>query len=226
MIKISKYSDINAVINKADECLANIEREYQKYLNEERVPESLLVEIKDCLGNLRSSLDYLWNRIRGVNDEKFPITNSAADFAKKTLGLNLKYINVLSKWQPYNNQEWIQSFSTLNNKHKHLTLIPQKRQETREFSIKKDGAGITARGCTFRGNISFGVGGVSVPIDETSQFPVDIPGVDVRRIIWVDFLFDGDSISPDFPKEISVLPFLKLCCANVKVIIFEMEQVI
>ncbi len=226
MNRFSKYNDINAVMNKAESSLVSIEREYQKYLKEEKIPDSLLVEIKDCLANLRSALDYLWHKIPGVSGDYFPIANSEADFTNKTRGLDDKYTDILAKWQSYDKQSWIRCFNLFRNKNIHLTLIPQKRQETREFSIKKDGAGITARGCTFRGNISFGVGGVSVPIDEKTQFPVDVPGVDIKRIIWVDFLFNGASISSDFPKGISVLPFLKSSFANVKQIISEIEQLL
>jgi len=226
MGKFSKYNDIEAVMKKAERSLIDIEYEYQKYLKEERIPDSLLVEIKDCLGNLRSALDYLWHKIPRVKGDYFPVANSEADFINKTSSLDTKYIDALAKWQSYDKQSWIRCFNLFRNKNIHLTLIPQKRQETKEFSIKKDGAGITARGCTFRGNVVFGVGNVSVPIDEKTQFPLDVPGVDIKRVIWVDFLFDGSSISPDFPKGISVLPFLKSSFINIRQIISEIEQLL
>lgn len=226
MGKFSKYNDIEAVINKAERSLVDIEYEYQKYLKEERIPDSLLVEIKDYLGNLRSALDYLWHKIPNVCGDYFPIANSKKDFFNKVGGINNEYKNILEKWQSYDKNSWIRCFNLFRNKNIHLTLVPQKRRENREFSIDKDGSGITARGCTFQGKVIFGVGGVNVPIDERTQFPIDVPGVDIKRIIWVDFLFDGGSISPDFPEGISVLPFLKNSFENIKKIIFEIEALI
>ncbi|MBU4369439.1 hypothetical protein KKG58_01605 [Patescibacteria group bacterium] len=42
MDKFSKYNDIEAVMNKVESYLASIGREYQKYLKEEKIPDSLL----------------------------------------------------------------------------------------------------------------------------------------------------------------------------------------
>jgi hypothetical protein len=226
MNKFSKHNDIEAVMIKAKQSLGDIEHKYQRYLRKENIPENLLVEIKDCLSNLRSALDYIWHKIPGVSGSNFPVANSHADFINKVSGLDKKHIYVLERWQYYDNDSWIKNFNIFRNKNIHLTLIPQKRRETREFSIKKDGAGITARGCTFQGRINFGVGGVTVPIDEKTQFPADVPGVDINRMIWVDFLFDGSLISPDLSKGISVLPFLKESFTNVSKIICELESLV
>jgi len=225
MNNFSKYSDINAVMRKAEETLQNINQKYQVFLNQP-VNDEFLVDIKDYFGNLRSALDYLGQKIPNFNDN-FPITNSNKNFVNKIKGKNINQDieHILEKLQPYNENSWLQWFSILNNKSKHLTLIPQKRKETKEFSIKKDGGSLTARGCTFRGNVKFGVGGVSVPIDERSQFPLDTPGVEIQRTIWIDFLFD-DNVSPDLPNNISVLPFLNLCFENIKKIILEIEALI
>jgi len=220
MSQFSKHDDIEAVMKKAEKTLQNIQNEYQKSLNCQ-VTSELLVDVKDYLGNLKSALDYLANKI-GTSDGYFPVANSRNDFVHKTKDLSEKIIIVLEKWQPYNNNEWIQWFNSLNNKSKHLTLIPQTRRESREFSIKKNGAGITARGCSFHGNISFGVAGINVPIDEQTQFPVSMPGVDIQKIIWVNFIFDNKQFS-FLPPNLSVLPFLKTCLNNIKNIIFEVE---
>ena len=47
----------------SEKTLITIESEYQKNLQKETIDESLLVEIKDYLGNVRSALDYLWHKI-------------------------------------------------------------------------------------------------------------------------------------------------------------------
>jgi hypothetical protein len=230
MNKCSKYNDINAVMDKAEKSIIIIEGEYQKYLRGENIPESLLVEIKDCLSNLRSALDYLWCKIPGVSDGHFPVANSVKDIASKVVGLENKYICALEKFQSYNKDSWIRNFNLFRNKNTHLTLIPQKRIETKEFSVKKTGTEkimTTFRGCTFGGNGNhISISGVPMPIDLKTQFPVDTRGLDIERKIWVDFLFDGAPISLNFPRGISVLPFLKDSLENVKKIIFEIEQLI
>lgn len=230
MSKLSKFNDIDAVMIKAEKSLNDIEREYQKYLREENIPEALLVEIKDCLSNLRSAADYLWNKIPGVSGGNFPVANSSADFINKVAGIDQKYIDVLERWQDYNDRGWLRNFNLFRNKNIHLTLIPQKRRETKEFSVKKTSSEkniATFRGCTFGGTGNhIAIGGVPMPIDLKTQFPVDTPGLDIKRTIWVDFLFDGSSISPDFPKGISVLPFLKESFTNVSKIIHDLEQIV
>jgi len=223
---MSNYSDINAVIIKAEKSLKDIEAQYNNCLEQKIIPDSLLVEVKDYLGNLRSALDYLWNKIPNNNGGYFPIANSVADFQNKVKLIDAPYQKALEKWQDYNSDSWIMSFNLFRNKNIHLTLVPQKRQETREFSIKNNGAELRFSGCKFSGGVSFGVGGVSIPIDEKTQFPPDVPGVDIKRFIWVDFLFDGASISPNFPKNVSVVPFLKKSLENVKNIIIDIEPLI
>lgn len=230
METFSKFNDINAVISKANDILPKIKEEYQKCLREENIPDSLLVDIKDYLGNLRSALDYLWYKIPGVSTGYFPIANSAADFSAKTSNIDQQYLSLLKKYQDYNQNSWIRCFGLFRNKNTHVTLIPQKRSETKEFSVKKTGASdniATFRGCTFGGNGNhISIDGVPMPIDLKSQFPADTQGLDINRIIWVDFLFDGSSISPDFPQGISALPFLEKSLSSVLYIIKEIEKLL
>lgn len=228
MTKFSKFNDIEAVMNKANIMLPAIEEEYLKCLKEENIPENLLVEIKDYLANLRSALDYLWHKIPGVDDGFFPIANSEKDFNNRMVNINSKYTDILRKKQSYNLNSWIRCFNLFRNKNIHLTLVPQKRKETKEFSVKKTGAKeavATFRGCTFGGNGNhISMYGVPMPIDLRTQFPKDVQGLDIERKIWVDFLFDGSSISPDFPVGVSALPFLKKSLKNVEQIISELEK--
>jgi hypothetical protein len=157
----------------------------------------------------------------------FPFANSAADFANQTTGVDSKYSAVAEKQQQYNGNDWAGRFSFLRNKNVHLTLVPQIRKETKEFSVKGGEASVTMRGCTFGGNgtVSINVGGVTVPIDKETQFPADVSGVDIERKIWVDFIFDTASISTSFPTGISALPFLKQSFTKVVQIVSDMEKV-
>jgi len=225
----SKFNDINAVIEKANKSLPVIEQDYSKYLKEETIPESLLVDIKDYLANLRTALDYLWHKIPNISGDYFPVGNSEADFLNKIKGIDPKHALILNKHQNYSPNSWIRCFNLFRNKNVHLTLVPQKRNETKEFSIKgKDGSSVKMVGCVFggEGTVNFNIDGVTIPIDKSTQFPANTPSVDIERIIWIDFLFDGSSISSDFPADISALPFLKESLKNTQSIISELEQLI
>ncbi|MDR3571876.1 MAG: hypothetical protein P4L81_06870 [Candidatus Pacebacteria bacterium] len=226
----SKHNDVEAVMIKAARDLEAIENEYQKSLNAQTVPDSLLVEVKDCLGNLRSALDYLWCKIPGAGkNAHFPVANSLDDFANKTPNIDAKYVVAIEEWQPYTDNPWLGHFNLLRNKHAHLTLVPQKRVETKEFSVKGKDASVTMRGTTFQGSpgasVIINVGGTDVPINMDTGFPADVPGVDIKRTIWIDFLFDGSSISSDFPTDISVLPFLRDSLYRVAEIIEKVELI-
>src|SRR3989344_737042 len=150
MGKYSEHENIEAVMVKAEVILAAIEGEYQKCLDKQTVPSSLLVEVKDCLANLRSALDYSWCRVPGAGRDKyFPIANGTADLVGKTPDVDQKYRDVFERWQPYNGKPWTKNFGFLRNKNVHVDLIPQTRQETKEFTVKKGGASASFRGATF-----------------------------------------------------------------------------
>lgn len=219
-MEFSKYNDVNIVLKKAEKSLKSIEEEYNKALYDQNVSDELLADIKDYLGNLKSPLDYLSKKIGKSN---FPIRKTEADFDGLKFNFSDEIRGIIKKWQPFNANEWFLLFNILNNKSKHWTLIPQIRKETKEFSIKKDDAGVTVRGCSFSGNIRFGIGDKLVSIDEATQFPVDTEGVDIERKIWIDFLFDNSQF-PDFPSSISALPFLKQCFDKITKIVSEIEK--
>ena len=224
----SKHNDINAVLEKAEKDISAVEKRYADCLNEQTIPDDMLVEVKDCISNIRTALDYAWCKVpnAGTNSH-FPISNSPADFANKVQNIDQKYIAVVEPLQSYNGDPWLENFGRIRNKNEHLTLIPQVRKETNEFSIRsKQGGSIVARGCTFRGAISFRVGGVNIPIDEATQFPAEVESdeVEIERKVWVDFLFDGSSISPDFPQGVSALPFLKQSLASAASIVQALEK--
>lgn len=228
MKEFSQHQDIETVMKKARDSLVVIEDKYKKCLDGQNIPESLLVKIKEYLGNIRSALDYSWNKIPGVKGGNFPIVNSKKKFSNLAIGIAPIYVDVLEKWQPYNNQDWIQWMTTLNNKNKHVTLVPQICIKTNQFFVKKKGSKktiATFRGCTFGGNGKhISIGGVPMPINLKTQMPENVPGLDIERIIWIDFCFDTSMFS-SLPKNISALPFLKLCFKNIQNVIDDIEKV-
>ncbi len=208
-----------------------IQKKYQTCLQKQVVPDDLLVDVKDCLANLRSALDYLWCKVPSVDKgSSFPVANSQVDFLGKSKGVDSRYSAIAERWQSYHGDSWLENFNYIRNKNVHLTLVPQIRKETKEFSVKKTGeSGTTAtfRGCFFGGDGNhISIHGIPMPINLKTQLPVDVEGLDIERKIWVDFLFDGSSISATFPKNISVLPFLRQSLENVKTIILEVEAIL
>jgi len=230
MTKYSKFNDIDAVLKKVKSTLDLIEQKYNESLHEQEISSELLVEIKDYLGNLRSALDYIWNKI---SSGYFPIANSSADFSAKTSSIDQKYTNVLQKYQDYDSNSWIRCFSLFRNKNIHITLVPQKRIETPSLNIEHNGVGIRmSGGATIQmgKGASMSLGGAVIPggqvISANSKGLIGDPRLNVKKEIWVDFVFDGSSISSDFPKNISALPFLKKCFENVPQIISDIETIL
>jgi hypothetical protein len=218
MNNYSKFVDINAVLKKAKISLNLIEEKYNESLHDQEISAELLVEIKDYLGNLRSALDYLRRKVSKYN---FPICKTEKEFENATTDLNNDLKIAIKKWQPFQNNQWIEWFNTLNNKSKHMTLIPQKRKEDVRVTVSSPNNG---------GSVSWGdgvtfVGGVSVmgvPINPQTQMPVPNNIVKTEKIIWVSFEFEHENL----PCGISALPFLKECFDKITKMVAEMEVLI
>jgi len=211
----SKFEDINAVIKKASMLFTTIEQWYNNSLEKQNIDYDLLVEIKDFLWNLRSGLDYLWNKIWL---EYFPMCNSKNDLINKTKKLSQDIINQLELYQPYTDN-LIKNFNNLNNKNKHLTLIPQIRKETRQVSVSNWHWNVSRwPWVTFWNWVSV----MWVPIDPATQLPIPNNTVKTEIITWIDFIFDNTEIK-ELDSNISALSFLKETLTEIKKIIREIE---
>jgi len=218
MENYSNFSDINAVLKKAKSTLDLIEQKYNNSLHDQEISQELLVEIKDYLGNLRSSLDYLRNKVSKYN---FPICKTEKEFDNSTTDLNSDLKSAIRKWQPFQNNQWIDWFNILNNKSKHITLIPQKRKEDIRVTVSSPNNGgfvSWGSGVTF-GN---GVSVMGVPIDPKTQMPIPNNVVKTEKTIWVSFEFEHENL----PNGISALPFLKECFDKIVKMITEIEVLI
>lgn len=225
MENYSKFSDINAVLKKAKDSIDKIEKEYNESLTAQNISEDLLVDIKDYLGNLRSSLDFLRHKVSKYN---FPICKTENEFDNSTTDLSDKFKNAIKKWQPFQGNDWISWFNILNNKSKHLTLIPQKRSEQKTMTAKTEGVSVTMPIDNPNFSIQQGnncqvfLGGV--PVKFTNQGIVPLaPGLQTEITTWVNFEFDN-SDCPDLPSNISALPFLKQCFEKITQAISEIES--
>ncbi|MEX1357427.1 MAG: hypothetical protein WD981_02275 [Gaiellaceae bacterium] len=128
----------------------------------------------------------------------------------------------IERHQPYN-RECLKQLQELVNPNKHAGLSPQTRTKTREVTITDRSGGRASisgdvrigpvgpageQGVAFGpggaislgegGAISFGPGGVSVqgaPIDPATQRPSRGAPVRVTETVWVDWVFEGTSLS-------------------------------
>lgn len=217
----SKFKEIEAVLLESKNRLAGIEAEYIKSLNNAKIDSQLLIDIKAYLSDLRSVLDYLNHKIPN-SDSYFPICKHVNDFSSCYGKVDPATRSVLEKYQPYNKNEWLKWFNVLNNKNKHVTLVPQIRKETIETRVSAPGGGRVSwdSGVTFRTGVSV----MGVPIDPRTQLPVPNNIVKTERIIWVDFIFDRTVAPTVLPDNLSALPFLKIIFTNVVKIIQEIEE--
>lgn len=215
----SKHKDIQAILEHAADELVEIESAYKSSLHDKSISTKLLIRIKSFLGDMRSALDYSANTIPTA-DGYFPVCSTAAEFANRTSTLDLRLRAALEKWQPYNGNEWLAWFSTVNNKSKHVTLVPQERRETRETRVTGAGGGMVSwgPGVTFGSGVSI----MGVPIDPRTQLPVPNQLVKTEIVTWVDFTFDN-SKAPSLPTGLSALPLLKTIMETVPQIIRDIE---
>lgn len=84
MQQFSQNRDVNIVLNKAQKDFKEIREKYEGCLQEQTIPDELLVEVKDCIANIRSALDYSWCKVPNTGKKAhFPMANSQEDFQNK-----------------------------------------------------------------------------------------------------------------------------------------------
>ena len=139
------WESIKDVENYSNQAITKKESTYLPVLN---------VRVKNALENCRSPLDYAAVHIfetycRGEYSSKkdldknraakpqFPITNDKKIFeeqmSKKFKNLNVlkpKTYEIIEKYQPYNDNEWLNDFTELINSSKHRKLEKQSRAVT------------------------------------------------------------------------------------------------
>lgn len=208
---MSRQSDISALLDRAEQQLQTITKEYNLSLHAQAIAAPLRVDIKNLCENLRSVLDYLAHDIRDkyctsakASDRfYFPILPDATQFSARVSqwfpGLQAAAPAVwaeLEESQPYHvRNAWIGHFNKINNENKHGSLVAQTRQEVAS-RIKAKIAGGDAVSWDPK-SVRFGNGVLigGVPVDPTTQMPVPDPRLTVAKTVWFDFFFDGMGVS-------------------------------
>lgn len=208
---MSRKTDIEALLNRADKTLPKINEEYEKALHAKTISADLRIDIKDYFGNLRSVLDYLAHdivekRCPNANPKDilyFPIRVDKVSFdnlMKKSypdLLTNCKAAyDVLEALQPFKKPEnaWLSHFNKLNNENKHERLVAQKRTETKRVNVEIKGGGSVSWDPSA---VKFGsgvfIGGV--PVNPHTQMPNPSETQTVTIETWVDFQFEDINVS-------------------------------
>lgn len=168
--------DAAALIKYSREQLNEIEIMYQDALELDEIPNPLKIKIKNCLENLRSSLDFIGNylfdtycagnygKIELERIKKriyFPIRKSEDEFkkliAENFIGLKeqLAIYEIIEKCQPYNSANgvsWLKLLNDLTIKNKHLQFTHQRRTESAQINYMKDFNGIVFKNCSIEGS--------------------------------------------------------------------------
>lgn len=235
------FEDAISLINNSIEVFGRLEIEYSKSINETTIRPALLIDIKNLLENLRSSLDY---SARGIVTK---YVSSLADSAKiyfpyalenQSIAEYQDHLKIKHRWvaslptkvallfesfQAFSdsNNKWLPIFMELTNTNKHQQLVPQIRKQTKQLKIDSGSASISlGQGA----RISVGSGariifGDGMVIPGGQVFDVDHPPLTVgpgrmEVITWVSFTFASNGES--------ALPFLKTAlkgCENIVTIL-------
>lgn len=207
---MSRKTDIEALLKRAETTLQKIRGEYDKSLHSKTVSADLRIDIKDYFSNLRSILDYIAHDIvdkycpnaNPKNNLYFPIRADLNAFAVEMtksypeLVTNNKTVyDILENLQPFQKDEnkWLTFFNKLNNENKHERLVAQTRTETKNVTVTGQGGGSVSwgSGVTFGSGVSV----MGVPIDPRTQLPVPNNIVKTEIVTWVDFHFEDINVS-------------------------------
>lgn len=201
--------DIQALLERANRDIVSIEVMYNKSLQSQNISSDLKIDIKNLCGHLRSVLDYLAHDIRAKYCQNakranfyFPIFMEFKDFSAKVNGWYPgldracpDLWNYFESIQPYHpDYSWIGQFNRINNQNKHTALVEQKRiQRERIHVIGINGGGVSwnPSSVRFGDNVCINC----VPVNVSTQIPYRHPSQVIERRTWVDFQFDGISIS-------------------------------
>lgn len=206
---MSRKTDIEALLKRADTTLKKINSEYDNSLHSKTVSADLRIDIKDYFSNLRSILDYIAHDIvekycPNANPKKlyFPIRTDLNAFLVEMiksypdlLTNNKTVYDILENLQPFKKDEnkWLTFFNKINNENKHERLVAQTRTETTNVTVNGPGGGSVSwgSGVTFGSGVSV----MGVSIDPNTQLPIPNNIVKTEIVTWVDFQFEDINVS-------------------------------
>jgi len=237
-----RKEQVNALIEHAKSGLKSIEIQYKDALENTTIPHPLQIDIKNCMENLRSALDYIAHdiyekviapqrtaaRIPEIINIYFPYGKTENDFKSgvgsslpelKTISQNL--YNIIEAIQPYKaGDNFLYDFCNILNEKKHNVLTPQIKEIKQGLAMDFGGARIQmGPGSSISGTgfIGTGTGGVFLRGDKISgDSPATRISGNVKQTIikWVSFKFSdtGVEVLPLLKKVIEQVDWL---CKNI-----------
>jgi hypothetical protein len=227
------------MLKRADELLKDLEGEYQKCLEAQKVSERAKNLAPEVVVKLRSALDHAmrwaWNKHVSPNlveqDRKsanvyFPITSDLHSL-QSTLGRAGMYnsnktykhlYDFLLKKQPFSAEEnrWLDILNSIAVEGKHIRLTPQKLTERmRQISVSSPSGTVSWNASAVR--FGAGVSIMGAPVDPATQRIVPTPEVTQRVNILFAFVFDTYGVN--------ALGFCKEACQKTKALIEEMVAI-
>lgn len=205
-------SDLQGRLDRAQELLRDLEREYGASLASKTVSERAKNLTHEVLEKVRHALDAGMHRLWELHiapkltpEQRkrariyFPIANDLPSFQSilgraemEDLATDYKVLyDLLLAHQPFTSADnrWLAILRDLSGEGKHIRLRPQKRTEGRRIVVEGPGGAAVSWDPSA---VRFG-GGVSVmgaPIDPNTQRIVPTPGITEREEIWVAFLIE------------------------------------
>ena len=140
------------LIKHSEEKIKTIEKDYLAALDKQEIPNSLIIDIKNFMENLRSALDYMAHDIyefainpiipkrkkiyfpygKVENDFKSGVGSSLPDLEN----LNPDLFSIIKSIQPYETEnDWLCDFCDILNQKKHESLKPQEKEVEKELHI-------------------------------------------------------------------------------------------
>lgn len=237
------FDEAKDLIRHSKEKLPNILSAYEKSLKDKTINNTLLIEIKNFMENLRSALDYaahgLFEKF-GDNSHQsriyFPYAWKSLTeqefqdrqiIERKIPGLTTNRHDIATKIETYQHfndprNSWLPTFMELNNENKHQRLTPQEKKVVVQRKISSGGASISMGGGSSirmgKGS-SIRMGNAIIPGGQIidSNHSAKIYGNATQEVIkWVSFHFTEN----DEP----VLPLLKKSLNGVEKIVDELSK--
>jgi hypothetical protein len=219
-------SELESMLDRADELVGDLEDEYQKCLKSRHITRRAQNITHEVLEKLRNAIDHAmwraWDKHVSPNlSEKdrnrarvyFPIVNYPQHL-RPTLGrgamkdldkVHKELYDFVLKKQPFssNANKWLDLLAKISAPGKHATLAPQKRIETRRKKVSRpDGSSVSWDPSMVK--FGEGVSILNAPVNPTTQQIVPTPEVIEREEIWVTFVLDDYGLNAlGLCKEIS-----------------------
>jgi len=232
-------SELESMLDRADELMGDLEDEYEKCLQAHNVTERVKNLAHEVLEKLKNTLDHTMRRAWGKyiapnlleQDRKnarvyFPAVSNLDSF-HSTLRrggmtdldkVHKNLYDFLLKKQPFSSKDnrWLNLLTKIAAEGKHIRLTPQKRTETKRIKVSGLGGNVSWDPSSVR--YGAGVSILGAPVDPRTQRIVPTPGVSEQVEIWGSFIFEGYGVN--------ALGFCKEACQKTRTLIEEMVNVL